>query len=120
MPTRLNEETYAWVLKKENHPLSRDSEHGCFWDWQVNGRFAVAHPMRETRRPSVAAFARLRRHGGSGPGTPRRSRNFAKASWQHKPYLEHFRIAAGLSDGSYRGAQFNDGDFYKWMEYEIY
>ena len=35
---------------------------------------------------------------------------------QRKPYLEHFRIAAGLSDGSYRGAQFNDGDFYKWME----
>ncbi len=35
---------------------------------------------------------------------------------KHKPYLEHFRIAAGLVEGNYRGAPFNDGDFYKWME----
>ena len=35
---------------------------------------------------------------------------------QYKPFLEHFRIAAGLSEGRYRGAQWNDGDFYKWME----
>lgn len=35
---------------------------------------------------------------------------------KYKPYLEHFRIAAGLSEGRYRGAPFNDGDFYKWME----
>lgn len=35
---------------------------------------------------------------------------------KHKPYLEHFRIAAGLTDGEYHGAPFNDGDFYKWME----
>ena len=35
---------------------------------------------------------------------------------QYKPYYEHFRIAAGRSEGSYRGARFNDGDFYKWME----
>ena len=35
---------------------------------------------------------------------------------KYKPYLEHFRIAAGLSEGKYRGASFNDGDFYKWME----
>ncbi len=35
---------------------------------------------------------------------------------KHKPYLEHFRIAAGLSEGRYRGASFNDGDFYKWIE----
>ncbi|MFN3148857.1 glycoside hydrolase family 127 protein [Bremerella sp.] len=35
---------------------------------------------------------------------------------KYKPYLEHFRIAAGLSDGNYHGAPFNDGDFYKWME----
>lgn len=35
---------------------------------------------------------------------------------KHKPYLEHFRIAAGLSEGTYHGAPFNDGDFYKWME----
>ncbi|TWU49238.1 aceric acid hydrolase [Rubripirellula reticaptiva] len=35
---------------------------------------------------------------------------------KYKPYLEHFRIAAGLSDGTYHGAPFNDGDFYKWME----
>ena len=31
-------------------------------------------------------------------------------------FLENFRIAAGLSEGRQRGAPFNDGDFYKWME----
>ena len=31
-------------------------------------------------------------------------------------YLENFRIAAGLKPGRYRGAPFNDGDFYKWLE----
>jgi len=35
---------------------------------------------------------------------------------EYKPFLEHFRIAAGLSEGRYRGAPWNDGDFYKWME----
>ena len=48
--------------------------------------------------------------------------NTVPAMWEnmrgtkHKPYLEHFRIAAGLSEGTYHGAPFNDGDFYKWME----
>lgn len=31
-------------------------------------------------------------------------------------YLENFRVAAGLKEGRYRGAPFNDGDFYKWLE----
>ena len=35
---------------------------------------------------------------------------------QYKPFLEHFRIAAGLSEGGYHGAKWNDGDFYKWIE----
>ena len=35
---------------------------------------------------------------------------------KYKPFLEHFRIAAGLSKGGYHGAKWNDGDFYKWME----
>ncbi|MCB1096845.1 MAG: glycoside hydrolase family 127 protein [Verrucomicrobiae bacterium] len=35
---------------------------------------------------------------------------------EYKPFYEHFRIAAGLSEGRYRGAKWNDGDFYKWME----
>jgi DUF1680 family protein len=35
---------------------------------------------------------------------------------KYRPYFEHFRIAAGLSEGNYRGAPFNDGDFYKWIE----
>ena len=35
---------------------------------------------------------------------------------EYKPFLEHFRIAAGLAEGDYHGAQWNDGDFYKWME----
>jgi DUF1680 family protein len=31
-------------------------------------------------------------------------------------YYQNFRIAAGLVPGRHRGAQFNDGDFYKWLE----
>lgn len=35
-------------------------------------------------------------------------------------YLENFKIAAGLVPGRSRGAPFNDGDFYKWMQSAIY
>jgi DUF1680 family protein len=35
---------------------------------------------------------------------------------EYSQYLENFRIAAGLSEGRHRGAAFNDGDFYKWLE----
>lgn len=38
------------------------------------------------------------------------------AGTAHSHYRENFRIAAGLSAGRYRGAPFNDGDFYKWLE----
>ncbi len=31
-------------------------------------------------------------------------------------FFRNFEIAAGLADGRSRGAPFNDGDFYKWME----
>ncbi len=31
-------------------------------------------------------------------------------------YLQNFRIAAGLAEGKRRGASFNDGDTYKWLE----
>ncbi|HEX7470129.1 MAG TPA: glycoside hydrolase family 127 protein [Verrucomicrobiae bacterium] len=31
-------------------------------------------------------------------------------------FYQNFRIAAGLIPGKSRGASFNDGDFYKWME----
>jgi len=31
-------------------------------------------------------------------------------------FYQNFRIAAGLDKGRYRGAQFNDGDFYKFLE----
>lgn len=34
----------------------------------------------------------------------------------YKPFYEHFKIAAGLAEGTYHGAKWNDGDFYKWME----
>ena len=34
----------------------------------------------------------------------------------HSQFLENFRIAAGLAEGHRRGASFNDGDFYKWLE----
>lgn len=37
----------------------------------------------------------------------------------YKPFLEHFLIAAGDSEGGYHGAQWNDGDFYKWLEAAI-
>jgi DUF1680 family protein len=35
---------------------------------------------------------------------------------QHKPFLQHFEIAAGKRDGEYHGAPWNDGDFYKFLE----
>lgn len=31
-------------------------------------------------------------------------------------FLQNFRIAAGLADGTHRGPAWNDGDFYKWLE----
>ena len=31
-------------------------------------------------------------------------------------YLKNFRVAAGAVEGRHRGASFNDGDFYKWLE----
>jgi len=34
----------------------------------------------------------------------------------YSQYYENFRIAAGATDGRYRGAPFNDGDFYKFLE----
>lgn len=34
----------------------------------------------------------------------------------YKPFLKHFEIAAGLAEGGYHGARWNDGDFYKWMQ----
>jgi uncharacterized protein len=34
----------------------------------------------------------------------------------YSQYLENFRIAAGLKEGRYRGAAFNDGELYKWIE----
>ena len=48
--------------------------------------------------------------------------NMVPSMWEimkgtkYKPFLEHFRIAAGLTKGSYHGAKWNDGDFYKWLE----
>ncbi|MBX3433440.1 MAG: glycoside hydrolase family 127 protein [Pirellulales bacterium] len=38
------------------------------------------------------------------------------AQGTYKPFLEHFEIAAGMKRGAYHGAQWNDGDFYKWLE----
>lgn len=35
---------------------------------------------------------------------------------EHKPFLVHFQIAAGDVEGDYHGAQWNDGDFYKFLE----
>jgi uncharacterized protein len=37
----------------------------------------------------------------------------------YKPFLEHFLVAAGQAQGDYHGAQWNDGDFYKWLEAAI-
>ncbi len=35
---------------------------------------------------------------------------------RYKPFLQHFLIAAGEAEGEHRGAQWNDGDFYKFLE----
>jgi DUF1680 family protein len=34
----------------------------------------------------------------------------------YSQFFQNFRIAAGLAEGRSRGAPFNDGDFYKWIE----
>jgi DUF1680 family protein len=34
----------------------------------------------------------------------------------YSQFFQNFRIAAGLTEGRHRGAPFNDGDFYKWLE----
>jgi DUF1680 family protein len=34
----------------------------------------------------------------------------------HSQFYRNFEIAAGLAEGKHRGAPFNDGDFYKWIE----
>ena len=35
---------------------------------------------------------------------------------KYKPFYQHFLIAAGDIEGDYHGAQWNDGDFYKFLE----
>ena len=34
--------------------------------------------------------------------------------------VENFRICAGEKNGEFGGSDFGDGDFYKWMEYQLY
>ena len=38
------------------------------------------------------------------------------AGTNYTQFIRNFEIAAGLAEGRPRGAQFNDGDFYKWLE----
>jgi hypothetical protein len=38
------------------------------------------------------------------------------AGTNYSQFLRNFEIAAGLAEGKARGASFNDGDFYKWLE----
>lgn len=35
---------------------------------------------------------------------------------EYSQFYQNFRIAAGQASGRHRGASFNDGDFYKWLE----
>jgi uncharacterized protein len=35
---------------------------------------------------------------------------------EHSQFLQNFRIAAGLAEGRHRGAAWNDGELYKWLE----
>src|SRR5262249_34099942 len=35
---------------------------------------------------------------------------------EYSQFLHNFRIAAGLEQGRHRGAPFNDGELYKWLE----
>jgi len=34
----------------------------------------------------------------------------------YSQFFQNFQIAAGVTEGRHRGAPFNDGDFYKWLE----
>jgi len=48
--------------------------------------------------------------------------NMIPALWRimegtnYSQFYENFGIAGGIAQGRHRGASFNDGDFYKWME----
>src|SRR4051812_43469267 len=48
--------------------------------------------------------------------------NMIPALWRimegtnYSQFYQNFRIAAGVAEGRHRGAPFNDGDFYKWIE----
>src|SRR5262245_50888691 len=35
---------------------------------------------------------------------------------KYKPFYQNFLVAAGQVEGDYHGAQWNDGDFYKFLE----
>lgn len=39
---------------------------------------------------------------------------------EYSQAYNNFKVAAGLMEGRHRGAKFNDGDFYKWMEAAAY
>ncbi len=75
------------------HPVSIDEVHWTDGFWSK--RLDVCH------NKSVPAMWELMRDG------------------TYKPFLEHFLIAAGQAEGDYHGAQWNDGDFYKWLEAAI-
>lgn len=80
----------------------------------VSRRFARVHPVQPSDVRWTTGFWAQRFETCRDSMVP--------AMWsvmqgeKYKPYFQHFRIAAGLSEGDYHGAKWNDGDFYKWIE----
>lgn len=96
--------------------------------FSVTPLFASQHGLTDT---SVSSHAQIRSVGlGEAQWTPgfwgdrfdTCRRQMIPGMWRlmegtnYSHYYQNFRIAAGLVKGQHRGAQFNDGDFYKWLE----
>src|SRR5437762_3480986 len=104
--------------------------------WLAAGgaRAAPPNPARTDRGPTDTAASLYAAVRSVGLGEVRWTGGFWKARldtcrtatvphlWQimkgteYSQFLENFRIAAGRSEGRHRGAAFNDGELYKWVE----
>ena len=76
--------------------------------------FAKVRPLGLTNASWTTGFWADRLTVCSVRTIPAMGKLMSETNYSH--YLENFRIAAGLKKGNYRGAPFNDGDFYKWLE----
>ncbi len=89
----------------------------CFFSGQLaaaKSPFAAVEPVRQSEVKWTSGFWQQR--------SQICRENMIPSMWEimkgtdYKPFLRHFEIAAGMAEGRYHGARWNDGDFYKWIE----